>query len=83
MQVVSIARSQSPPAAMSRRAQMILWLADGETTSAVARALLRIRHRWTVQRVEARYAKSQMGHHIRSDATVRRNMYLPGFPLAL
>ena len=37
MQLESIARSQSLPAALSRRAQMILRLADGETNSAVAR----------------------------------------------
>ncbi len=36
-QLESIARSQSLPAALSRRAQMILRLADGETNSAVAR----------------------------------------------
>lgn len=36
-QLQSIARSQSLPAALSRRAQMILRLADGETNSAVAR----------------------------------------------
>lgn len=35
-QLESIARSQSLPAALSRRAQMILRLADGETNSAVA-----------------------------------------------
>jgi putative transposase len=37
VQLESIARSQSLPAALSRRAQMILRLADGETNSAVAR----------------------------------------------
>jgi transposase len=37
MQLESIARSQSLPAALSRRAQMILRLLDGETNSAVAR----------------------------------------------
>jgi transposase len=36
-QLESIARSQSLPAALSRRAQMILRLADGESNSAVAR----------------------------------------------
>ena len=36
-QLESIARSQSLPAALSRRAQMILRLIDGETNSAVAR----------------------------------------------
>lgn len=36
-QLQSIARSQSLPAALSRRAQMVLRLADGETNSAVAR----------------------------------------------
>jgi putative transposase len=36
-QLESIARSQSLPAALSRRAQMILRLADGEPNSAVAR----------------------------------------------
>jgi putative transposase len=36
-QLESIARSQSLPAALSRRAQIILRLADGETNSAVAR----------------------------------------------
>jgi transposase len=37
MQLESIARSQSLPAALSRRAQMILRLVDGESHSAVAR----------------------------------------------
>jgi transposase len=37
MQLESIARSQSLPAALSRRAQRILRLADGESKSAVAR----------------------------------------------
>lgn len=37
MQLESIARSQSLPAALSRRAQIILRLADGESNSAVAR----------------------------------------------
>ena len=37
VQLESIARSQSLPAALSRRAQMILRLADGEPNSAVAR----------------------------------------------
>lgn len=37
MQLESIARSQSLPAGLARRAQMILRLADGETHSAVAR----------------------------------------------
>jgi transposase len=37
MQLESIARSQSPPAALSRRAQIILRLAGGESNSAVAR----------------------------------------------
>ena len=37
MQLESIARSQSLPAALSRRAQMILRLLDGETNSAVVR----------------------------------------------
>lgn len=36
-QLESIARSQSLPAALARRAQMILRMADGETNSAVAR----------------------------------------------
>jgi putative transposase len=36
-QLESIARSQSLPAALSRRAQMILRLADGESNSSVAR----------------------------------------------
>jgi hypothetical protein len=36
-QLESIARSQSLPAALARRAQMILQMADGETNSAVAR----------------------------------------------
>jgi transposase len=36
-QLESMARSQSLPAALSRRAQMILRLADGESNSAVAR----------------------------------------------
>jgi putative transposase len=36
-QLESIARSQSLPAALSRRAQMILRMADGESNSAVAR----------------------------------------------
>jgi putative transposase len=36
-QLESIARSQSAPASLSRRAQIILRLADGETNSAVAR----------------------------------------------
>jgi putative transposase len=36
IQLESIARSQSLPAALARRAQMILRLADGETNSAVA-----------------------------------------------
>jgi DNA-binding NarL/FixJ family response regulator len=36
-QLEAIARSQSLPAALSRRAQMILRLADGESNSAVAR----------------------------------------------
>jgi len=36
-QLESIARSQSLPVALSRRAQMILRLADGDTNSAVAR----------------------------------------------
>src|ERR1700736_3555711 len=36
-QLESIARSQSLPAALSRRAQIILRLADGESGSAVAR----------------------------------------------
>ena len=36
-QLESIARSQSLPAALSRRAQIVLRLADGETNSAVAR----------------------------------------------
>jgi len=37
MQLESIVQSQSLPAALSRRAQMILRLADGESNSAVAR----------------------------------------------
>src|SRR5690606_27305095 len=37
MQLESIARSQSLPASLSRRAQMILRMADGEANSAVAR----------------------------------------------
>ena len=37
VQLESIARSQSLPAALSRRGQIILRLADGETNSAVAR----------------------------------------------
>ena len=37
VQLESIARSQSLPAALVRRAQMILLLADGETNTAVAR----------------------------------------------
>jgi transposase len=37
MQLESIARSQSLPAALSRRAQIFLRLADGESNSAVAR----------------------------------------------
>ena len=36
-QLESIARSQSLPAGLARRAQMILRMADGETNSAVAR----------------------------------------------
>jgi len=36
-QLESIARSQSLPAALLRRAQIILRLADGESNSAVAR----------------------------------------------
>lgn len=36
MGLEAIARSQSLPAALARRAQMILRLADGETNSAVA-----------------------------------------------
>lgn len=36
-QLESMARSQSPPAALSRCAQMILRLADGESNSGVAR----------------------------------------------
>ncbi len=37
MQLESIARSQSLPAALSRHAQMILQMADGEANRAVAR----------------------------------------------
>lgn len=37
VQLESIARSQSLPAALSRRAQMLLQMADGESNSAVAR----------------------------------------------
>ena len=36
-QLESIARSQSLPAALSRRARMVLQMADGESNSAVAR----------------------------------------------
>jgi len=35
-QLEAMARSQSLPAALSRRAQMILCMADGETNSCVA-----------------------------------------------
>lgn len=36
-QLESVARSQSSPAALARRAQLVLRLVDGETDSAVAR----------------------------------------------
>ena len=68
MQLESIARSQSLPAALSRRAQVNLRVADGETNSAVAcryrsespdglavaQALRRTRYRRMAQRTEAR-----------------------------
>lgn len=44
LQLESMARSQSLPAALSRRAQMILCMAHGETNSAIAR---RYRYSWT------------------------------------
>ncbi|GAB4359206.1 MAG: hypothetical protein Kow0073_18020 [Immundisolibacter sp.] len=55
MQLASIARSQSLPAALSRRAQMILRLADGKTNSAVA-GRYRV-SRPTVSRWRNRYAE--------------------------
>jgi hypothetical protein len=53
MQLESIARSQSLPAALSRRAQMILRLADGETNSAVARRYRVSRPRYCDRRTHA------------------------------
>lgn len=56
-QLESIARSQSLPAALSRRAQMALLLADGETNSAVVRRFLGSRQ--TVTQAQAGCGKSQ------------------------
>lgn len=56
-QLESIARSQSLPAALSRRAQMALLLADGETNSAVARRF-RV-SRQTVTQAQAGCGKSR------------------------
>ena len=75
MQLESIARSQSLPAALARRAQVNLPLPDGETNSAVARryrsespdgvavaqALRRTRYRRMAQRPEAQSIAQHRG----------------------